>query len=165
MKIAMVMAAAENGVIGLYNQLPWHLPADLRHFRQVTGSNPVIMGRRTYDSVGMPLPGRRNIIITRQRGMTIEGCDVVHSLAEAIELAKSTNPPEASIVGGAEIYRQAMGLADLIYLTRVHAKPEGDAFFDGPDLSQWKEISREDFPADAKNSIPYSFITYQRSDA
>src|SRR6185437_619938 len=102
MKIAMVMAAAENGVIGKNNQLPWHLPADLRHFRRVTGSNPVIMGRKTYDSVGKPLPGRRNIIITRTRGMTIEGCDVVHSLAEGIELAKSTNLPEASIVGGAE---------------------------------------------------------------
>lgn len=162
MKIAMVMAAAENGVIGKNNQLPWHLPADLRHFRQMTGANPVIMGRKTYDSVGKPLPGRRNIIITRKRGLKIEGCEVVHSLADAIALAKTTNPPEASVVGGAEIFREAMGLADLIYLTRVHAKPDGDAFFEGPDLTQWKEVSREDCPADAKNPIPYSFITYER---
>jgi len=162
MIIALVLAVSENGVIGKDNALPWRVPADLRYFRKVTASYPLIMGRKTFDSVGRPLPGRRNIIITRQANLQIAGCDVVHSLSEAIELAKSSGAAQISIVGGAEIFRQAMPLANRIYLTRIHAEFEGDAFFTIPHPENWKETSREDHPADAENAYPLSFIVYDR---
>jgi dihydrofolate reductase len=162
MIIALVLAVSENGVIGKDNALPWRLPADLRYFRKVTASYPLIMGRKTFDSVGRPLPGRRNIIITRQANFQIPGCDVVHTLDEAIQLAQSTNAPQISIVGGAEIFRQALPLATRIYLTRIHAEFEGDAFFAIPDPEKWKEVSRDDHLADAENPYSYSFIVYER---
>jgi dihydrofolate reductase len=162
MIIALVLAVSENGMIGKDNALPWRLPADLRYFRKVTASYPLIMGRKTFDSVGRPLPGRRNIVISRQSNLQVPGCDVVHSLSEAIELAQSSGAAQVSIVGGAEIFRQALPLAHRIYLTRIHANFPGDAFFAIPNPRDWKETSREDHPADAENPFPYSFIIYER---
>src|SRR5690348_5067011 len=148
MIIALVLAVSENGVIGKDNALPWRVPADLRYFRKVTASYPLIMGRKTFDSVGRPLPGRRNIIITRQANLQIPGCDVVHSLNEALELAKSSGAGQISIVGGAESFPQAMPLANPIYLPRIHENFAGDAFSAIPHPKNWKETSREDHPAD-----------------
>jgi dihydrofolate reductase len=162
MIVALVVAATDNGVIGRANALPWRLPADLRHFRKVTGANPLIMGRKTHESIGRALPGRRNIVITRQHRLTLPGCDVVHSLSDAVELARSQNPPEACVIGGGEVFREAMPIADRIYLTRVHAEVEGDAHFPSPSEQQWKETSREDHATNAENPFAYSFILLER---
>ncbi len=160
MIVTIVVAISENHAIGKDNKLLWYLPKDLKHFKDITTGHTVIMGRKTYDSVGKPLPNRRNIIITRQ-AITIEGCEVVSSLESAIDLCKSEQ--EVFIVGGAEIYKQAMKLTDRIYLTIVNKEFEGDSFFPEIDMPEWKEIFREDHEPDEKNKLPYSFITYERS--
>jgi dihydrofolate reductase len=159
MTISIVVAIAENNAIGMHNQLLWHLPADLKHFKQITSHHSIIIGRKTFDSVGKPLPNRRNIIVTRQ-DITIEGCEVVKSIDEAIALCKGEN--EVFIVGGAEIYKQAMDKTDKIYLTIVHKTFDADAYFPEIDHQKWKETEREDHQADEKNKIPYSFITLER---
>ena len=159
MIVSMVVAIAENNAIGKNNQLLWYLPADLKHFRVITTGHTVIMGRKTYDSVGKPLPNRRNIIITRQ-DMTIEGCEVVKSIEEA--LALSSSEEEVFIVGGAEIYKQSMHLTDRIYLTIVHQKFDGDSFFPEIEDAEWQETERADYEPDEKNKLPYSFITLER---
>jgi len=159
MIISAVVAIAENNAIGKNNQLLWHLPNDLKHFRQITSGHTVIMGRKTYDSVGRPLPNRRNIIITRQK-IAIPGCEVVGSVNEAIALCAGED--EVFIVGGAEIYKLAMPKTDRIYLTIVHQAFEADAYFPQIDDKQWVETQREDHGTDEKHSIPYSFITLQR---
>ena len=153
---------AENRVIGVNNTLPWRLPADLRHFRQLTTGHHVIMGRRNYESIGKPLPDRTNIVITRNPGYHAPGCDVKHSLAEALQDIQ--NDPEVFIIGGAEIYRQTIGDADRIYLTLVHADIHGDTYFPEFDASKWHEISRTRHEADEKNPYAYSFITYDRKN-
>jgi dihydrofolate reductase len=159
MTVSSVVAISENHVIGKDNKLLWYLPNDLKHFKDITSGHTVIMGRKTFDSVGKPLPRRRNIIITRQ-DISIEGCEVVKSIEAALDLCKDEE--EVFIVGGAEIYRQSMHLTDRIYLTIVHKEFEGDSFFPEIDKKEWKEVSHEDFEADEKNSIPYSFITLER---
>ncbi len=159
MIISIVVAIAENRAIGKSNQLLWHLPADLKHFKQITSGHTIIMGRKTYDSIGKPLPNRRNIVITRQQ-LQIEGCDVVSSLNEALALCQSE--PEVFIIGGAEIYEQALPLTHRIYLTEVEQTFTGDAFFPELDASSWHEIARESFTADEKNKLPYTFLTLQR---
>jgi len=156
---SIIVAISENHVIGKDNKLLWHLPKDLKHFKDITTDHTVIMGRKTYDSVGKPLPKRRNIIITRQT-VTIKGCEVVNSIDDALKLCTDEN--EVFIVGGAEIYKQAMKLTDRIYLTIVHKNFDGDSFFPEIDDAEWKEVSREDFEPDAKNLIPFSFITLER---
>nr|AIA15160.1 Dihydrofolate reductase [uncultured bacterium] len=155
------MAAADNDVIGNSKQtaLPWHQATDMARVCQITKGHPVIMGRTTYETMGKPLPHRQNIIVTRKEGYTAEGCDVVHSLDEALTVAESN--PEVFIIGGGEIYQLAMPKADRIYLTRVHARPEGDVFFTY-DVAEWIETSREDYPADETNQYPYSFINLTR---
>ena len=158
MIVSIVVAIAENNAIGKNNQLLWHLPADLKHFRLITTGHTVIMGRKTYDSVGKPLPNRRNIIITRQ-DIIIEGCEVVKSIEDALALCAEE---EVFIVGGAEIYRQAMHLTDRIYLTIVHQKFEADSFFPEINYNEWRETEREDHQPDEKNKLPYSFITLNR---
>jgi len=155
----IVVAISENHVIGKDNQLLWHMPADLKHFKDITTGHTVIMGRKTYESVGKPLPRRRNIIITRQ-AITIEGCEVVNSIETALSLCK--DEAEVFIVGGAEIYKQAMSLTDRIYLTIIHKEFEGDSFFPEINASEWKEVFREDHQPDEKNPLPYSFITLER---
>jgi dihydrofolate reductase len=159
MTVTIVVAISENHVIGKDNKLLWYLPNDLKHFKDITTGHTVIMGRKTYDSVGKPLPKRRNIIITRQ-AITIEGCEVVNSIDVALALCK--NEDEVFIVGGAEIYKQALHLTDRIYLTIVHKEFDGDSFFPEISIQEWKEVYREDHQPDEKNSLPYSFITYER---
>lgn len=161
MKVSIVVAISENHAIGKDNKLLWYLPNDLKHFKAITTGHTIIMGRKTYDSVGKPLPNRRNIIITRQ-AISISGCEVVNSIDEALALCK--DEPEVFIVGGAEIYSQSMHLTDRIYLTIVHKKFEGDSFFPEINKDEWTEVTREDFQPDEKNSLPYSFITLERAD-
>lgn len=159
MIVTIVVAISENNAIGKNNQLLWYLPADLKHFKNITTGHTVIMGRKTYDSVGKPLPNRRNIIITR-RDITIEGCQVARSIEEALALSNSEQ--EVFIVGGAEIYKQSIHLTDRIYLTIVHQKFDADSFFPEINYDQWRETEREDHQPDEKNNLPYSFITLVR---
>jgi dihydrofolate reductase len=159
MTISIIVAIAKNHAIGKNNQLLWHLPNDLKHFKDVTSGHTVIMGRKTYDSVGRPLPKRRNIVITRQ-DITIDGCEVVPSIDEA--LARCENEEEVFIVGGAEIYRQAVPLTDRIYLTIIDHEFDGDTFFPELNPGEWKEKERENFEPDEKNKYSYSFITLER---
>ncbi len=157
--ITAVVAIASNYAIGKNNQLLWYLPNDLKHFKNITAGGTIIMGRKTFDSVGKPLPKRRNIVITRQ-DIAIEGCEVVKSIDEAIALCKTED--EVFIVGGAEIYRQAMHLTNRIYLTIVHQSFDADTFFPEIDYKDWKETDREDHEADEKHQFSYSFITLER---
>ncbi|TPD54620.1 MAG: dihydrofolate reductase [Thalassolituus maritimus] len=161
----MIVAVAENGVIGRNNSLPWYLPNDLKYFKQTTMGKPVIMGRKTYESIGKPLPGRTNIVITRQADYQPEGVKVVNSVEAARELAESVclidGQDEAMIMGGAEIYALALPHTDRLYLTEVHADVEGDAFFPEYDKSRWQEVAREDFAAEGPNPYNYSFVVYE----
>ena len=149
---------AENRVIGKENKLIWHLPADLKFFKNLTTGHPIIMGRKTFESIGKPLPNRTNIIITRQADFTAEGCLVAHSLTEALMMAQQLDS-DIFVIGGAEIYKQAMFLADTIYLTEVHHTFEGDTFFPEIDSILWQETSREEHKADEKNPYDYAFVT------
>lgn len=159
MIVSIVVAIAENYAIGKNNQLLWHMPADLKHFKQITTGHTVIMGRKTYQSVGKPLPNRRNIIVTRQ-DIRIEGCEVVNSIGDALELC--INEQEVFIVGGAEIYQLAMSKTDRIYLTIIHHSFDADTLFPEIDRMLWKETARQDYQPDEKNKFPYSFITLER---
>ncbi|MCC8425522.1 dihydrofolate reductase [Mucilaginibacter sp. UR6-11] len=160
MTVSIVVAIAENNAIGKNNKLLWHLPKDLKHFKEITTGGTVIMGRKTYDSVGRPLPNRRNIVITRQQ-IEIAGCEVVNSIGAALALC--ADELEVFIVGGAEIYKQAMHLTDRIYLTIVHENFEADTYFPEVKKDIWKETERQDHEPDEKNPLPYSFITLERT--
>lgn len=161
-RISAIYAVAENGVIGRQNELPWYLPADFKHFKKTTIGHPIIMGRKTYDSIGRPLPKRTNIVISQNQSLKIDGCVVVHSLAQAIEVAKKENPKEIFITGGATIYAQAMVFLDRIYRTVVHVSPIGDAFFTIPNHEDWIIVSSEYHAGDASNLIPYSFEVLEK---
>ena len=165
MKLSMIVAVAENGGIGRNNSLPWYLPNDLKYFKQTTMGKPVIMGRKTYESIGKPLPGRTNIVITRQADYQPEGVKVVNSVEAAKELAESVclidGQDEAMIMGGAEIYALSLPYTDRLYLTEVHADVQGDAFFPEYDKSRWQEVAREDFAAEGPNPYSYSFVVYE----
>lgn len=156
----MVVAIAANNAIGKNNQLLWHLPADLKHFKEITSGHTIIMGRKTYDSIGKPLPNRRNIVITRNKDLNLAGVEVVNTLADAITLCD--NETEVFIIGGAEIYKQAMDITDKIYLTRVHERFEADVFFPEIKTTAWKETAKEAFEADEKNKLAYTFSTLER---
>src|SRR3990167_1430233 len=159
--VSFIVAVTENGVIGKNNVVPWYLPADLAHFKQTTMGHPIIMGRKTHESIGKSLPGRYNVVITRQENYkAADGCVVVHSLDEALALPKVKAAAEVFIIGGAEIYKQSLPLADRIYLTRVLTKIEGDKFFSF-DESKWREISREEHKADDKNKFSYTFTVFE----
>ena len=158
--ISIIVAVASNGVIGDKNSLLWHIREDMVHFRTTTSGHPVIMGRKTYDSIGRPLPKRTNVVITRDTNLTIEGCSVVHSLAEATQMFDSTE--EVFIIGGAQIYAQALPIADRIYLTVVGKEYQGDTSFPALDYSQWRELSREDYTRGEEFEHPFSFITLER---
>jgi dihydrofolate reductase len=164
--LSIIVAASRNRVIGRNNALPWHLPEDLRYFKRVTMGKPIVMGRKTFESIGRPLPGRTNIVVTRQPGYSAEGLRVVASLEQALALAKDIalvdGAEELMVIGGAEIYRAALPLARRIYLTEVDADVEGDAFLPPIDWSEWREISRQHFDADGGNPYPYSFVVYER---
>ncbi|OJW14847.1 dihydrofolate reductase [Mucilaginibacter sp. 44-25] len=159
MTISIIVAIAENNAIGKNNQLLWHMPNDLKHFKDITSGRTIIMGRKTFDSVGKPLPKRRNIVVTRQ-DIEIPGCEVVKSIDEGLALCQDED--EVFIGGGAEIYRQAVDKTDRIYLTIVHHHFEADTFFPAIDYNQWTEVSRERHESDEKNPYPYSYITLNR---
>lgn len=156
--ITIIAAIANNNALGKDNQLIWHLPADLKRFKKVTLNHHIIMGRKTFESLGKPLPNRTTIIITRNKEYKQEGCIVVNSLVEAIKAAKDDENPY--ILGGAEIYKQALSIADKLDLTFVHHSFDADAFFPEIDFNKWIETSREDFKSDEKNKYDYSFVTY-----
>ena len=158
--ITIIAAIAENNALGKDNKLIWHLPADLKRFKKVTLNHHIIMGRKTFESLGKPLPNRTNIVITRNKDYTANGCVVVNSLQEAIMAAKEDENP--FILGGAEIYKQAILIADKLDLTFVHHIFEADVFFPEIDSTIWKESSREDYKADEKNKYDFSFVTFKR---
>jgi dihydrofolate reductase len=161
MRIALIVAMAENRVIGRNNQLPWHIPADLGHFKTLTMGKPIIMGRKTHESIGRPLPGRDNIVITADRLYQAEGCQVVHSIDQALQAAGSCE--EAMIIGGANLYRQTLKDAGRLYLTLVKAEPQGDAWFPEIEPQQWREIEREAHKADQNNKYDYDFVVLDRA--
>lgn len=158
--ITIIAAIGENNALGKDNQLIWHLPADLKRFKKVTINHHIIMGRKTFESLGKPLPNRTTIIITRNRNYVAEDCIVVHSLEDAIDAAKEDENP--FILGGADIYAQAIKIADRLDLTFVHHQFEADVFFPKIDRRLWKETLRDDFKADDKNKYDYSFVTFER---
>jgi dihydrofolate reductase len=159
---SMIVAVSENNVIGKDNKLIWHLPADLKFFKSLTMGHSIIMGRKTFESIGKPLPGRTSIIITRNKGYEApEGCLVCYSLSEALKTAETNKDTEAFVIGGAEIFKQAEAECDKIYYTEIKASFEGDTFFH-IDKSSWKEVKREDHLRDEKNVYDYSFVEYVR---
>ena len=161
MRISIIAAMATNHVIGLNNALPWHLPADLRHFKSVTMGKPVVMGRKTFESIGKPLPGRMNIVISHNPNFQAAGCHTVRSIEQALEQAGEQD--EVMIIGGASFYRQILPRADRLYLTLVHASFDGDAFFPDYRQADWRVLEREDHKADDKNSCDYSFLVLERA--
>ncbi|MEW7985619.1 MAG: type 3 dihydrofolate reductase [Candidatus Thiodiazotropha sp.] len=158
--ISLIAAVASNGVIGVDNGLPWRLPADLQHFKSLTMGKPIIMGRRTWESLPGLLPGRRHIVVTAKRDYRAVGCELVHSVDEALQVAGEV--PEVMIVGGGGLYRQMLPRANRLYLTRVEADVAGDAFFPEIDWSEWQEVSRDSHPADERNQFAYTFVVLNR---
>ena len=161
--ISAIVAVTSNGVIGNSGELPWYLPADLRHFKEVTTGHPVIMGRKTYDSIvnrlGHALPDRQNIVITRNADLQADDIEVAASIADALALAKSTDP---IIIGGAQIYELASEHVERWYVTEIDTEIEGDVLLHGFDKTQFKEVERVDFTADEKNPFDYHFVIYER---
>ena len=164
MNLSMVVAMANNNVIGLNNDMPWHLPADLQWFKKTTLGSPIIMGRKTYESIGRPLPGRLNIILSRNTDLTIDGCSVVNSLEDALLIAKESDKTkdEIFITGGAHLYNKFLAEVDTLYLTKINAELEGDTFF--PDYTQynWHELQRIEHPVDEKNPYSMTFLKLGR---
>jgi len=162
MLLSIIVAVSENGVIGLNNQLIWRLPDDLKRFKQLTLGHPMIMGRKTFESIGKPLPGRQSIIITRDENFSFEGTIVAHSLEEAVDEAKKSGADEAFIIGGGDIYNQVQDIADKLYITEVHTDTEGDAFFkiQKPDL--WKEIEKTHHQKDEKHVFSFDFVDLEK---
>lgn len=160
MRLSILVAAAENNVIGRNNRLPWRLPEDLQRFKALSMGKPMIMGRRTFESIGRALPGRTSIVVSRQPGLELEGCIVVASIDAAVAAAQPA--VEAVVIGGAEIYRQVLPRAQVVHVTRVHARIEGDTHF--PDLQpeEWREVGKEHHPADDRHAYAFSFITLER---
>jgi len=166
MRLAMIVAQSANRVIGNGNRLPWHLPEDLKYFKRVTLGKPVIMGRKTFESIGRPLPGRTNIVITRDASWSRPGVVAVSTPEEALEHASAQalidGAEEALVIGGAEIYRQLLERVERLYLTQVHADVEGDVLFPALDPGHWREVAREDYAAAECNPYDYSFIVLER---
>ena len=163
--LAMIAALADNRVIGLDNKMPWHLPADLKHFKAMTLGKPIIMGRKTWDSLGRPLPGRLNIVVSRQPDLQLEGAETVASLDAALvraeQWASEQGVDEVMLIGGAQLYAQGLGQAQRLYLTRIEASPEGDAFFPVFDETGWQCIDHQAHPAEG-DAPAYRFETWQR---
>lgn len=166
MIMSLIVAMSDNRVIGRNNAMPWHLPEDLKFFKRVTMGKPVIMGRNTYESIGKPLPGRDNIVITRNPDYQVDGVHVVGSVQEAIELSGQLTAPDSEaemmVIGGAQIFELTLPLADRIYLTELHTKIAGDVFFPQFPREQWEEIARENRPATPENPFTYTFLILER---
>lgn len=162
MGVSLVVAAASNNAIGKNGTMPWHLPNDLKHFKNVTWGMPIVMGRKTFDSLGKALPGRKNIVITRQTGWSAEGVVAVKSIDDALFVANETDAKEVMVIGGGEIYKAAFEQAKRIYLTRVEAEPEADTFFPVINPDEWHLMSHKNFEADEKNAYNYSFQVWER---
>ncbi len=163
MIISLVVAAAENNAIGKDNQLLWHLPKDMKFFKNVTWAMPVIMGRKTFEALGKPLNGRENFVITRQNDFAPEGVTVTASLQDAITAAeKKLYAKEVMVIGGGEIYKQAMGIANRIYITRIHASFDGDTYFPEIDTAKWQLVTNVEHAADEKNKYAMSFQKWER---
>lgn len=160
--VSIVVAVADNGVIGRGNALPWDLPDDLQHFKRTTMGRPIVMGRKTFESIGRPLPGRLNIILTRDPSWTAHGVSVASSIEQAIDLAEGQafidGADSVMVIGGAEVYRQALPFASRAFVTRVHGQVDGDAFFDLDEIASWREVARERVPAGGRNSHDFSVI-------
>lgn len=157
---SLVVAVARNGVIGRDNQLPWRLPDDMKYFKQVTLGHPVIMGRRTYESIGKPLPGRKNIVVTRDRSFEAPGCIVAHSLEDAWKAAGAAE--EACVIGGTSLFEETLPTADVIHLTEVEAEVEGDTYFPPFDRGNWRETEVARHPADERHAYPFRIVRLER---
>lgn len=162
MIISLIVAVSENGVIGKGGNIPWHLAADLQRFKHLTMDHHLIMGRKTYESIGSVLPGRHMVVITRQEDYEALGCEVAHSLEDAIELARQAEDTEVFIAGGASVYGEAFSLAQKIYFTRVHAEIEGDTYFPLFDEEDWQMIEQVEFPADLRNDYSFTIMVLER---
>lgn len=160
MRLSAIVAMASNRVIGTHNQLPWRLPADLARFKRLTLGHTLVMGRKTYESIGRPLPGRTTIVVTRQWDYAPPGVKVAHSVDEALALAQGDD--EVFIAGGAELYAQTMDRLDRLYLTLIERELPGDTFFPEVDLSTWRLLEQEHHPASTPDALPFTFLTYER---
>ena len=160
MNISIVVAMSSNSLIGKDGNLPWHLSADLQHFKSITMVKPIVMGRLTYESIGRPLPGRENIVLTRDPGYKADGCTIVHDLEQVTSRCSDTD--EIMIIGGAQLYIETIPLANKLFITEVHAELDGDTFFPDFERKQWREIERQRFDADEKNDFNYSFVVLER---
>lgn len=158
--LSIIVAVGENNVIGKDNDLIWKLPRDMKHFKETTTGHYIIMGRKTFESNGRPLPNRTNVIVTRDKNYTAEGCVVVHSLEDAINEAK--DDAEGFIIGGGEIYKKSMSFIDRIYITKIHHEFEGDTFFSEINMEDWTEVDRRDFEPDEKNEYAFTILTLDR---
>ena len=158
--LSLIAAMDDNRLIGSNNKLPWHLPADLAFFKKMTMGKPIVMGRKTFASIGKPLPGRRNIVITRDDGFVAAGCEVAHSIDDAMALCRDSD--EVMLIGGASLYEQTLARASTLYITRIHASFDGDTWFPDFENDAWRAVNREDHDADHSNPHAYSFIKFVR---
>ena len=169
MKIALIVAVASDGVIGHRGGLPWHLSADLRYFKRTTMGRPMVMGRKTWDSIGRPLPGRESIVVSRQPGFLAKGAQVTHDLDAALTLAQRVaagdGVDEVMVIGGAQIFDAVRSRADRIYLTEVHGRFPGDVSFRAPDPQRWRETSRSERHTDERSGLAYNFVVYDRQES
>jgi len=160
MRLSIVVAMDKNHLIGKGNGLPWYLPADLAFFKKITTGNAILMGRKTYDSIGKPLPNRRNIIITRNPDISISGCEVVDSIGKALSITRDEE--EVMVIGGANLFKQFLPDVSRLYITHIEGELEGDTYFPNYDANDWLEISRESYQADEKNKYAYHFSMMER---
>ncbi len=165
MKLSLVAAVANNNVIGSENRLLWHMPADLKHFKDLTMGHTLIMGRKTFESIGKPLKGRKTIVVTRNKDFDAQGCQIVHSIRDAVKAVKAEK--EVFVAGGSEIYAQTIGLYHTrrLYITRIYANFDGDAFFPEIDPGKWELKEMEEHEANEKNKYPYAFMTYKKKSS
>lgn len=162
MIVSIIVAADKNWVIGIEGKMPWHLPADMKHFKEITTGHHVIMGRRTFEDIGKPLPNRTNIIISRNKDLKIEGCVVVHDIREALDFAKAAGEKECFVIGGGTIYMSSLLWADKVYLTKIEAVVAGDTYFPPLEETNWKETEHKIYKADEKNEYDFVFSVFER---
>ncbi|MFD1358728.1 dihydrofolate reductase [Fictibacillus halophilus] len=156
--ISFVVAMDDNRAIGKNNDLPWYLPNDLKHFKKTTMGKPIVMGRKTYESIGKPLPGRENIVVTRDKSYKAEGTTIVHSVNEVLQM----NAEEICVIGGSEIFKQFLPVADRLYITEIHYTFDADTYFPELSADEWKEVSRTEGIVDEKNKYPHEFVVYEK---